>query len=128
MKHYIAKSQVSFTVKYPNGSTKRISFAPKTLGGSTYVSDDEDEQKALESHPAFGRLFKLDKIADAPVVKTPAPIVKQDITSIDVTDLSDARNYLAERFGISRTKLRSKASVLEYAKTYNISFVGLPEE
>ena len=48
MKYYIAKSQVSFTIKYPNGSTKRISFLPKTLGGSTYATNDEEEQKALE--------------------------------------------------------------------------------
>lgn len=128
MKYYIAKSQVSFTIKYPNGSTKRISFSPKTLGGSTYATNDEEEQKALESHPAFGRLFKVDKIVHPSVVKAPPQYNKEELNSINVTDLSEARNYLAERFGVSRTKLRSKASILEYAKTYNITFVGLPEE
>lgn len=44
---------------------------------------------------------------------------------IHVTNLEDAKNYLADNLGVSRTKLRSKKAILEVAETNGIVFVGI---
>ena len=44
---------------------------------------------------------------------------------IHVTDLEDAKNYLADNFGVSRTKTRSKKAIVEAAEANGIVFVGI---
>lgn len=44
---------------------------------------------------------------------------------IHVTNLEDAKNYLADNLGVSRTKLRSKKAILEVAEANGIVFVGI---
>lgn len=44
---------------------------------------------------------------------------------IDVTDLDDARDYLCENFGTTRSSLRSNVSVYRAAEEHNIVFRGI---
>ena len=46
---------------------------------------------------------------------------------VTVTCTSDAKEYLADTFGISRTNLRSKAKIIEAAAKNGIKFEGLDE-
>lgn len=192
-KVYKANS-VAHIVVVVNGKSRRVSFAAKTGGGSTFRTDDEALQKAIESHYRFGELFHLaekiedkkpkkaakptDKPADKPAPtdteqvndgqnpaeddttdKTSSDIegeqsqTEQDadnaesedddtqgtesddmqevddeqpnLTKVNVTDFEDARDYLSDKFGISRTKIRSQKAVKEAAKANGIVFVGL---
>lgn len=192
-KVYKANS-VAHIVVVVNGKSRRVSFAAKTGGGSTFRTDDEALQKAIESHYRFGELFHLaetiedkkpkkaakptDKPADKPAPTDTKQVndgqnpadddttdntssdiegeqsqTEQDadnaesedddtqgtesddmqevdneqpnLTKVNVTDFEDARDYLSDKFGISRTKIRSQNAVKQAAEANGIVFVGL---
>ena len=99
--------------------------------------------KAVEM-PAKKEEKAEDKPADNP---NPTPTPAEDATVIDneqddnastegadtdtelkqvtVSDLAAAKDYLADKFGISRTTLRSKKAIVEQAAANGIEFVGL---
>ena len=211
-KVYKANS-VAHIVVIVNGKSRRVSFAAKTGGGSTFRTDDEALQKAIESHYRFGELFhlaetfedkkpkKAAKPVDKPAENPETTNIVQDngeqkpedgnttdqapsdvedeqaqtvqdngeqkpedgnttdqapsdvedeqaqtvqdngetedddiqevegeqsnLTKVKVTDFEDARDYLSDKFGISRTKIRSQKAVKEAAEANGIVFVGL---
>lgn len=166
-KVYKANSVVHIVVVV-NGKSRRVSFIAKTGGGSTFRTDDEVLQKAIESHYKFNELFRLaetieDKKPKKAVIKaktdkeplkpedgedgnpsdeeqeTENPETEQEqdkddeeqeagnseLTQVTVTDFEDARDYLSDKFGISRTKIRSQKAVIEAAKARGIVFIGL---
>lgn len=47
------------------------------------------------------------------------------LKQVTVSDLAAAKDYLADKFGISRTTLRSKKAIVEQAAAHGIEFVGL---
>lgn len=127
-KKYIAKSHVAINVVLPSGKSVHVSFLQLTGGGSVYYTDDEKLQKALVRHALYGKIFRLD-----PTFKeTMAPAKKQSeeplstegsgLKEIKVASLDDAKNYLVETFGISRTKLRSKKQIEDAAAANGIEF------
>lgn len=131
-KKYIAKSIISVGVKLRSGATKHIAFEARANGGSVYYSGNAEEQHALESHPKYGRLYMLDKVVEKqnteaakPAEGKPAPKKENGRTEVRVTDLASAKDYLSDRFGISRTKLRYRKNIEDAAAEHNITFVGL---
>jgi predicted DsbA family dithiol-disulfide isomerase len=42
-----------------------------------------------------------------------------------VSDIAAAKDYLADKFGISRTSMRSTKAILEQAAAHGIEFEGL---
>ena len=50
---------------------------------------------------------------------------KPTLKKVAVSDLADAKDYLADTFGISRTALRSMKSIIEQAAAHGIEFEGL---
>ena len=42
-----------------------------------------------------------------------------------VTDVEDAKDYLAETFGVSRSKMKTKEDILEIAKEKGVELEGL---
>lgn len=132
-KKYKAKTHVSLTVNFENGGTKRVSFNQLTGGGSVYYTSNEEEQAALENHSKFGRLFKLESVIGEPkpeikkeVEYNTAPIAaKPSIRQVTVASLPDAKEFLANNFDVSRSKLRSEAAIKAAAAANNIEFVGI---
>ena len=145
-KIYKSKSVVAITIFFKNTKkSKRISFSPLTGSGSVYYSKDENEQKAIEAHVGFGRLFRLDsrtdssasekpaKIAPAPEAdgkpKNPAaesPNGSKEPVHVKFTNIPDAKEYLVNAFpDISRTKVRTKADVKAIGLAHNVVFDGL---
>lgn len=116
-----------------DGRQKRLSFTPQTLGGSVYFSRDEVEQRAIESHPWFGdKVFLREAIDEEKMAEEARKKEEQntkkaesDIVTHKVTSLSDAKDYLAERFGISRSRLRTKAAIMSSAKEHGVILEGL---
>lgn len=103
---------------------KHITFEPDTTGYAYYSTADETEQKAIEAHPLFNKMFVL-KDAPASVVakKTAAtPVEKKEV---EVTSAVDAKQYLVDTFGISRTKIQSTADIKKYAEQNGVVFVGI---
>jgi hypothetical protein len=95
------------------------------LGGSVLYTEDAELQVALEGHPRFGELFYAEEVEEA-VEETPAMTAKDSgVLEVEVSDLGMAKNYLAETFGLARTSLRSKQSIVDAGKAHGVEFVGL---
>lgn len=128
-KRYKAKSDVSINVALPSGKNLHIAFSPITNGGSVYYTDVEDVQKGLEAHSKFGKLFRLDESFDENAEKAkkiePKPIITTGVKKIVISDPDAAKTYLSEKFGISRTKMKTIKAIKDEAMAHNIEFEGL---
>lgn len=132
-KHYISDSHIAINVTLDGGESVHLSFIALSNGGSIFSTDSEELQNAIERHYRFGDLFTLDHIEEP---KNTSETANEEYTSvkesedgniqkITVNDLGEAKNYLADTLGISRTSLRSLKTILEVAKANNIEFEGL---
>ena len=149
-KKYHSKSCVSLSVPIKDGICAHISFDSLTGGGSVFYTDDEELQEALEKHHMYGKLFKEEIIPAA--TTAPAKSKKKakgsevgkvnseesdsteetedgndgsTLKEVRVTDLEDARNYLADTFGVSRTKIRLQKDIEAFAESKGVKFVGI---
>lgn len=143
-KTYKSFMQVAFSVVLAGGGSKRISFSPRTGGGSVFITDNAKVQAAIEKHPFFGTKFflvaepkpapkptkvsqRLEEVAAAePQAQAPAP--KTETREVPYTNLSDAKEYLAKTFEISRSQLRSKEAIKKYAALHGVIFVGIDDK
>jgi len=132
-KKYQAGTDLSFSVMVDNERV-RVVFDGKTMGCSIYGTRDEKLQKAIESHYWFNDKFFLVEAVDekkeaAEAKKRAAAKTKKkaaDEKKIHiVTDFEDARDYLAETFGVSRSKLKTKEDILSIAKEKGVELEGL---
>ena len=132
-KHYISDSHIAINVTLDGGESMHLSFIALSNGGSVFSTDSEELQTAIERHYRFGDLFTLNHIEEP---KNTSETANEEYTSVKesedgniqkvtVNDLGEAKNYLADTLGISRTSLRSLKTILEVAKANNIEFEGL---
>lgn len=143
VKKYACPTVISFGARLSRG-IKRINFEANTKSGSTYITDDEDIQNAIENHPYFKqRIIKLVSIreiitednAEDTVSDTSIPIEKVIITTgekkvdkkreVRVSGQEDAIEFLSSEFGISRTQLRKTENIKKYAEANGIVFIGI---
>lgn len=132
-KKYQAGTDLSFSVMVGNERV-RVVFEGKTMGCSIYGTRDEKLQKAIESHYWFNDKFFLVEAVDEKkeaaeakkraAAKTKKKAADEKKTHI-VTDFEDARDYLAETFGVSRSKLKTKDDILSIAKEKGVELEGL---
>ena len=132
-KKYQAGTDLSFSVMVDNERV-RVVFDGKTMGCSIYGTRDEKLQKAIESHYWFNDKFFLVEAVDEKkeaseakkraAAKTKKKAAEEKKTHI-VTDFEDARDYLAETFGVSRSKLKTKEDILSIAKEKGVELEGL---
>lgn len=133
LKTYQAWTEISLTVKVGTG-IKHVTFDPKSLGSSIFMTRDAKLQKGLESHPWFGDKYVLrdsvdeQKLAEEEKKKAEAQVKAIEENSIithHVDSLTEAKDYLADKFGISRTQLKGKDDILKYAKENNVVLEGI---
>ena len=129
-KYYSSDSHIAINVLLENGNSMHIAFTPISNGGSTYNTEEEVIQNALENHYRYNDLFEEDTNApiEEPTQNTeedPNQAEESNIRKVKVNDLGEAKDYLAETFGVSRTSLRGQKAILEAAKANNIEFEGL---
>lgn len=129
-KRYIAQSHISLSVKISDTANARVTFSPVTGGTkSVFYTDNEELQKALETHPRYGKLFRVDPSFDPnPVVEkeTKSESVKdKTVKKVKVTCVDDAKEYICEKYGVSRTKLNSEKAIKEFAQSKGFEFVGI---
>ncbi len=132
-KKYQAGTDLSFSVMVGNERV-RVVFEGKTMGCSIYGTRDEKLQKAIESHYWFNDKFFLKEAVDEKkeaaeakkraAAKNKKKAAEEKKTHI-VTDFEDARDYLAETFGVSRSKLKTKEDILSIAKEKGVELEGL---
>lgn len=132
-KKYQAGTDLSFSVMVGNERV-RVVFEGKTMGCSIYGTRDEKLQKAIESHYWFKDKFFLVEAVDekkeaAEAKKRAAAKIKKKAAEEKkthvVTDIEDAKDYLAETFGVSRSKMKTKEDILSIAKEKGVELEGL---
>lgn len=132
-KKYQAGTDLAFSVMVGN-ERMRINFEGKTMGCSVYMTRDPKVQKAVESHYWFKDKFFLVETVDekkeaAGVKKKAAAKTRKNVAdekkTHSVTDVEDAKDYLAETFGVSRSKMKTKEDILAIAKEKGVELEGL---
>lgn len=132
LKTYQGNSDLAFNVKV-EGGLKRIVFDGQSHGTSIYSTRDVKEQKAIESHYWFKDKFWLEETVDEKKLEAEAKKkaaartkkIAEEKKIYCVTDIADAKDYLADTFGVSRTKMKTKEDVLAVAKEYGVELEGL---
>ena len=146
LRKYVSKSDLSISVLLKIGKSVHVSFSPLTGGGSIFYTDDEELQEALKNHSKFGRLFQLEDEHIVPDGAQCAGTAIQDggisekngekesdavsdndkkSSNVHVESLEEAKEYLSDHLGISRTKLRSKKHIMEAAAGNGVVFEGI---
>lgn len=131
-KTYQGYSDLAFNVKVDN-SLRRVVFDGQSKGTSIFATRDTKLQKAIESHNWFNNKYYLieevdEKKLEADVKKKAAAKAKQteeEKKTVTVEDVADAKDYLANTFGISRSKMKTKDDILAIAKENNVVIEGL---
>lgn len=127
MKKYKAYTNLYLTVQY-EGHSRHIQFDALSTGStSVFMTDDPKMQKAIESHPLFNKLIEAEEVKPEPAVQqsvpgqgnVPAPV------EIVVSGPDDAKEYIADTFGISRSQLRTVEAIKKAAAENHVVFKGL---
>lgn len=130
---YQSGTDLAFSVMVGN-ERMRILFEGKSTGSSVYMTRDPKVQKAIESHYWFNDKFFLvesidDKKEAAEAKKKAAAKAKKKVAEEKkthvVTDVEDAKDYLAETYGVSRSKMKTKEDILAIAKEKGVELEGL---
>lgn len=128
MAKYTSKTHVCLNVVTPSGGNVHVSFIERTGDGSVYYTNDPDLIAALDNHPRFGRLFIKAEEKPAPVKKAEVSVKSDDeedrkaITK-EFSNNEDAKDFFAERYGVSRSKLRTRAAIDEVAKGLGVTVI-----
>jgi len=127
---YISDSVISFSIRLEGrDSSLRISFTPRTNGGSTYTTDSEVIINALEKSPMYGRSFRrAPECARIVLGEKKAAKVEPKKKLKEVKEVSgwqDAAEYLIDNFGCNPGKLVTPDEILKEAASRNLSFVNL---
>lgn len=128
LKKYSSKTQISINVRLESGKSLHVAFSPITGGSSLYYTEDENVQMALEKHYHYGTLFTGSVVEHVEPKKTAEPKdkdAKSSMKEITVSCADDAKDYLSDRFGVSRTKMRSVKAIQESAHAFGVVFKGL---
>lgn len=121
MAKFVSKSHACLSVVLDSGNSVHVSFTEVTGGSSVLYTNDEAIIKGLRRHPRYGKLFKEEK--EAPVVKAPVAKEKAKAPEKDVipfATLEDAKDYFSDRYGVSRSKMRTMAAVEDVAKSHGV--------
>lgn len=130
---YQAGTDLAFSVMVGD-ERMRIVFEGKTMGNSVYMTRDQKVQKAIESHYWFNDKFFLAESIDekkeaAEAKKKAAAKAKKKVSDEKkthiVTDVEDAKDYLAETYGVSRSKMKTKEEILAVAQEHGVELEGL---
>lgn len=130
---YQAGTDLAFSVMVGN-ERMRIIFDGKTMGSSIYMTRDQKVQKAIESHYWFNDKFflveSIDEKKEAAEAKKKATAkakkkVADEKKTHVVTDVEDAKDYLAETYGVSRSKMKTKEDILAIANEKGVELEGL---
>ena len=130
---YQAGTDLAFSVMVGD-ERMRIVFEGKTMGNSVYMTRDPNVQNAIESHYWFNDKFFLAESIDEKkeaaeakkkaAAKTKKKVDDEKKTHV-VTDFEDAKDYLADTFGVSRSKMKTKEDILAIAKEKGVELEGL---
>lgn len=124
LKRYIAGNDLAVNVTFEGGSHKHISFESVTGGGSVYYTEDEKIQKALEKHPYYKKFYVMEEVKEeAPQIVEEAK--EEEKKEVMVSCVDDAKDLLSEKYGVSRTKMKTLDMVKKAAENVGVTLKGI---
>lgn len=90
------------------------------IRGVSYITDDENLQKALENTKAFGRSFNVDKkfVSNEADLKDnkDMPEKIQTLKEIKFLTVNEAKDFFNKKHGIPVSKLMTRAAIISEAE------------
>lgn len=124
VKQYKAGSHVCLSVGLQDGGSARVSFTPLSGGGSIYSTGDEGLQWGLEHHRKYGKLFVLAGEAQSAEEEEAGAAEEaagaDEPETVKLSDWDTAKDYVSERYGVSRTRLRTRKQIEQAAAAYGL--------
>ena len=134
-KTYHAKSELCFNVRMDDGY-RHVAFVPHTMGGSSLTTDDLQLQSAIERHRFFGTLITVTVMREEAPEASQSPIAgsggapagdksstaasgKEPLV-LSFPSLNDAKDYVANRWGVSRTKFHNREEIERFATEHGV--------
>lgn len=113
IKTYVSR----FTVPHFSVGMRRIAFHATTNGRAYYITDDEELQKGIERHPWFKSKFYLESVEEPSADKQTSdeqakPEVQKEMVELNFVTLADAKNYLADKFGVVRSNIKTQEAAI----------------
>lgn len=113
IKTYVSR----FTVPHFSVGMRRIAFHATTNGRAYYITDDEELQKGIERHPWFKSKFDLESVEEPSADKQTSdeqakPEVQKELVELNFVTLADAKNYLADKFGVVRSNIKTQEAAI----------------
>jgi hypothetical protein len=122
MKKFTSKSIVSINVTTDEGNV-HVVFDAKTGGGSQYYCNDTLAD-ALRKHYLFGVRFREEALPDAPEPveepKAEEAEAEQEEQTMAFACNDDAKDYFADKYGVSRSKMRTRSNIEDVARSHGI--------
>lgn len=122
METYKAKSGISINVKLQSGRHKHVCFEMQSNGESIYTTSNQALATALDNDPRCGVLYRKEE-----QVKEERQQVREEevkAQEVEVYCLDDAKQYLADKFGVPKSAMKKKADILDIAKRNGVLFTG----
>ena len=118
MYKFRAKTHIGITVNVKGGHV-HITFTELTGGGSIYTTESKEIAEALRKHHKFGKLFTEEEVKEETAKQQELEQKKADDRAKqsikEFACVEDAKEYMADTFGISRSKLRTRGDIEKQA-------------
>ena len=137
MKTYHAKSELCINVRM-DGGYRHVAFIPHTMGGSSLTTDDLKLQQGIEQHRFFGTLISVTTSTasqspssdsgdgKASHLSQPSALSVSDGSAVanpqtlTFSSISEAKDYVADQWGISRSQLRRIEQIKRTALAHGV--------
>lgn len=123
LKKYTSRSHACINVVLPSGGNRHVSFTPRTGGGSVFYTEDAELQKAMEGHYKFGKLYTVE-VMEKQEKEADTGRESRKVAVMRMSDADAAKDYLSDKYGISRTKMKSTAQIKAAGLAKGIEFTG----
>lgn len=124
IKTYVSR----FTVPHFSVGMRRIAFHATTNGRAYYITDDEELQKGIERHPWFKSKFYLESVEEQSADKQTSdeqakPEVQKEMVELNFVTLADAKNYLADKFGVVRSNIKTQEAAISAGEANGVKII-----
>ncbi len=124
IKTYVSKG----TVPHFSVGERRIAFHATTMGRAYFTTGDEELQKGLERHPWFKSKFFLESVEEQSADKQTSdeqanPEVQKELVELNFVTLADAKNYLAEKFGVVRSNIKTQDDAVSAGEANGVKII-----
>lgn len=134
LKIYGVKGLMEWQCVIVSGGVKfHFAFTEGTITGygvtpAKYRTSNPILQNVIESSQYFksGKIHLVKQIIlEKDKAQQAEEVATTQLQKVEVPSLEDAKEYLAENFGVSRLKLKNRQAIVNHAKENKVEFIGI---